>query len=68
MGWKIDMEGNINKVKAEVKLISDAMKEIIEKISIMEESATVKKKVDLHKKPKKKSKEEVSVSKDKEQV
>ena len=37
MGWKIDMEGNIDKVKAEVKLMSDAMKEIIEKISVMEE-------------------------------
>ena len=68
MGWKIDMEGNIDKVKAEVKLMSDAMKDIIEKISVMEENATIKKKVDLHKKPKKKSKEDIPVSKDKEQV
>ena len=67
MGWKIDIEGDIDKVKAEVKLMSDAMKDIIEKISIMEENATVKKQVDLHKKPKKKSKEETSVSKDKKQ-
>ena len=68
MGWKLDMEGQIKDVKDEAKLMSDAMKEIIERISIMEESATMKKKVDLHKKPKKKSKEEVSASKDKEQV
>ena len=67
MGWKIDMEGNIDKVKAEVKLISDAMKEIIEKISIMEESATTKKQVDLHAKPKKKVKKDVDSSKDKKQ-
>ena len=35
MGWKIDMEGKIDEVKAETKLMSDAMKEIIERISIM---------------------------------
>tara|TARA_Y100001951_G_C11131535_1_gene178489 strand:- start:7 stop:213 length:207 start_codon:yes stop_codon:yes gene_type:complete len=67
MGWKIDIEGEIEKVKAEAKLMSDAIQDIIDRISAMEESATVKKSVDLHAKPKKKAKKDVDSSKDKKQ-
>jgi hypothetical protein len=67
MGWKINMESKIQKVKSDVEMMSNAMKDIIKKISIMEDTATTKKQVDLHTEPKKKAKKDVDSSKDKKQ-
>ena len=61
------MDNTVDKLKSEVKLMSDAMQDVIDRISAMESKATKTKHVDLTEKPKKEAKKDVDSSKDKKQ-